>query len=585
MAGNVDNETRTFGSTLLKLVHPGKSVAGSLGLVLIIYILTLVITGTQGFWVADDSLKFIQLNAMIKSGYADFSLPWPGAMIDTGFSYNPIPKPFSIVVNHKLYPIFSPVFALVSTLPYKLFGFPGLYILPLIASFVMLIGVSRVVKILTPHIAAAHAAILLTGLCTPVWFYSVVFWEHIIAVCMCIWSVFFLLRFILHGRRVDIIRGSILSVLSVYFRDDMYVFCAIFILSLLVYARHRRLQNVLFSALSMLIGIIPLWILQWCTIGSPFGYHLGAHLSATSGVGGFITQRLSVIYSMIFASHPSRLLSYILTAPFILSLIIFPRLKDKYGNIGTTIAILCAAVAGFVYLINLSAARSPIAFILSSSNSLLVTAPIIILAFFSPKKDLGGQNIFIGRQLLIIAIGYVLLYCLVAPQLGSSGIHWGNRFLLLFYPLMVVLGTTDTINRIKQSNARKACIYAAALIILILISFISQLKSIDLLRWKKDFSRRINQLVVSQLPDAPLITPYPWVPSDLYRGFDKKMIFLVGSQRHMYELLKMLSVKGYDRYIFIDSKGRSPGILAEINDVKLNFYDVKFTGYTIPIIN
>ena len=178
----------------------------SVALVALVYTITLAALEREGLWAIDNANKLLQLQAILHSGGEDYSLPWPGLTLDPSITYNPIPYLFSHVEEGKLYSVFSPVFALVSAVPYVMLGRPGLYVLPLVASLIMLFGVARLADRMgfgtrSPSPAANHVAVLLAGLCTPIWFYSVVFWEHTIAACLCVWSICYIVEYGARGAR------------------------------------------------------------------------------------------------------------------------------------------------------------------------------------------------------------------------------------------------------------------------------------------------------------------------------------------------------------------------------------------------
>ena len=80
-----------------------------------------------GFWINDNGLKFVQLQAIEASGYRDYSIPWPGQSIDPEFRLNPLQAPFGWNHEGRLYASYPPTFALLASLPHRVLGAPGLY--------------------------------------------------------------------------------------------------------------------------------------------------------------------------------------------------------------------------------------------------------------------------------------------------------------------------------------------------------------------------------------------------------------------------------------------------------------------------
>ena len=236
--------------------HPGKSVLCSLLAVSVCYVAALCVLEKRGFWITDNANKFLQVQALANSRYTDFSIPWPGQIVDPDFIYNPLPYYFTRVESGKLYSVFSPVFALISALFFTHVGHWGLYLLPALSSLAMLAGLAQVARLVTPRIVVAHVAVLTAGLCTPVFFYSLVFWEHTPAICLGIWSVRYLLQFLADSAPKHLCLGMAAAGLSVYFRDEFYLLCLVLALCTAFYASAGRLKILVSSAL-ILFGCPP----------------------------------------------------------------------------------------------------------------------------------------------------------------------------------------------------------------------------------------------------------------------------------------------------------------------------------------
>ena len=87
-----------------------ESALGPLLLIAVVYLATLATTGHGGFWITDNASKFLQLQAIVGSGYSDYSIPWGGAVLDPELRFNPLPAPFTHVVQGRLYSQYPPFF-------------------------------------------------------------------------------------------------------------------------------------------------------------------------------------------------------------------------------------------------------------------------------------------------------------------------------------------------------------------------------------------------------------------------------------------------------------------------------------------
>lgn len=543
-------------------------------LVAVVYLIGLAILQKQGFWNVDNANKFLQLRAIVDSGYKDYSIPWPGAKIDPDFEYNPVPYPFSVVKNHRLFSVYSPIFALVSSFFFRTCGFWGLYLLPLLFSVLLLCGIVRILRTLESGPSSTVYAVLIAGLCTPLWFYSLVFWEHIIAVCFCVWGISFLLEFLKSGRRKQLTLGVLAAALSIYFRDELYLFCVVLAVAVLAANPRDRLKNGLWMVLVMVVALIPLWFIQWKTIGHPLGFHIGSHLFSASSIGEHIADRPRVLYNLFVVSSQSMWISFAIALPFILTFLINPKWLDRFLDVVVPLYCLVALGSSVLVFGPYLLSDSPIVHLLHS-NSLFATSPILILAFMRHSQhETPGIESFLKRWLWLVALVYALVYGLTAPLLGSTGIHWGNRFLLLLYPLFAILCAANlagwhTVRR-RRIDWRRAVVTLT-----VLVSLAAQVYSISLLSRKKAFSYRLNR-EVQKSEEGIIVTNLWWVPQELHSVFFDWPIFLVRSSEQYQRLKNRLVGLGHDRFLWITPPSESipRSSATEVDDGGLNFYDV-----------
>ena len=554
-----------------RLTRLGRGTAAPIAAVGLAYLLTLLCFERDGMWTTDNAAKFLQVRALLQSGFASFAIPWPGRSIDPEFVYNPLPFHFSSVRGGELYSVFSPAFAMVSAVPYALLGYWGLYLLPFASALLMLRAVAELCALAGGGAGARRAAVLVAGLATPVWFYGVAFWEHCVAACLCLWALLFFARFVDSGASRDLVRGAVLVSLAVYLRDDLYLLCALLALSAAAARRANRLSTALRCGGAMAVCLAPLWIWQWQVMGSPLGQHLSTHLFSSAGITGHLLDRPKVFYNLLAAASPAPIVSIFLSAPFLYAWLRRPRFDDAGFGAALPLFAAAATVSALISYGGYLLFDSTLAYLLASSNSLFAAAPLVILAFPRCGEE-GGTRRWLGR----LAAAYALLYAAAAPDLGSSGLHWGNRFLLILYPVWSLLAAVNVEQwRRREGGGRRSWRYWS-LAAVVAVSVGAQLFSVELLRRKKEFSHRLNDFVAAS-PEQVVLTSERWAGHELHRVFFDKPVFYVEYPHAMDALRQKLRQAGYDSFLFLTRRqrvaARQPGV--EIGDGGLNWYGMK----------
>src|SRR5262245_2009351 len=410
--------------------------AASVLLVALVLLVTLTLLEKRAFWVIDNANKFLQMEAILASGYRDYSIPWPGRELDPEYRWNPLPHPFGVVEDGRLFSFYPPAFAVLSSLPYRLLGMPGLYLLPRVAGVPLAAGVARATRRLGAHARGQAVAGLLAGRCTPVWFYSVVFWEHVPAACLALWGTEGVLRFLRDGARRDLVRGCALAGLAVSLRDELYLFCVVLVAVATIQGAGARLRTAATALLALCAALLPLWIFQALALGHPLGFHLATQFAPD--LATHLRERAATLHLLWFASAPDRWASLLAMGPFALALVLAPRLGERAAAWFPAALAGLAALACGLSLAGYAAAESPIRW-MNASNGLLATVPALAFAGFrfADPRDAPVDLRLLGA-LRSVALGYAGLYALAAPLAASGGVHWGNRLLLVLYPLLAL---------------------------------------------------------------------------------------------------------------------------------------------------
>lgn len=168
--------------------------------VLAVYSYCLYELPTHTFWSPDEGGKLLQTEALRWDGGIVYALPYAGERVDPqlhfypeswrgddGTFIYPMRRTNGEIAFH--WPIW---FSLVVKLPVALFGSIGGFLVALLAGWSTAMLSGLVAGEIDRRLAAP--AILTVGLATPVWFYSLCFWEHTLVAALSMLALLILMR-------------------------------------------------------------------------------------------------------------------------------------------------------------------------------------------------------------------------------------------------------------------------------------------------------------------------------------------------------------------------------------------------------
>jgi hypothetical protein len=386
-----------------------------------------------------------------------------------------------------------------------------------------------------------------------------------------VWAVDLYLRFAGERSYSRLFAGAVAAAGAVYFRNEAVLFCAVLAGFVCVGSRGERLKATAASIATMVASLVPLLIFHWRALGDPLGYHVSSNLG---NLAGYLPTRPTVAYNLFLAAHEEVAVSVAITAPFVVALLWNPRLDSGLFRRALVACALIAAGAAAIFLAGFYYASSPITHLLRA-NSLFPAAPIALLALIRCKGAGGGET---ATRLWAVVIAFAGVYALAAPEISSGGIHWGNRFLLVLYPLLAVLASRN-ISLWFSAAPRGGRRGAAFIGVTILLSLMAQIYSVRLLDRRKDFSARVNRELAGR-PEAVVVANTWWIPHELFSGFDGKQMFLVHKPEQLRTLKRELHQAGYDDFVLVTraSDPRPPGDdpAVELHDNNLDFFSLAF---------
>jgi hypothetical protein len=520
-----------------------------------VYLITHWLLPADGFWINDNGCKFIQLQGLIRTDYQRFDVPWSGRELDPELTFNPLAEPFGHVVNGRLYAQYTPIFACLSSFPYRWLGNQGLFLLPMLGGVLTIAAAWRLAQRLSRSRAAPPLSAIVVGLATPVWFYSHTFWEITSAVCLTTWSVVLVLDY-LNRRNVKRLLGAALCCSgAVYFRDELYALAAILTALVFFYGGRSWRRGILFVAV-ITVALVPLWLFQWRFLDRPLGHHFSAYSPIAAGWMAHVAERWKVFRNLFINSHESLWLSLVLSAPYIALFVTGFRFRERVLRWLVPLGAGLAAIGALIILEGHQSAERPAWWLLSSS-SLFAVSPILILACVRAKRDEGDagegpqyqQNARNRTVVWLTALLYAAAYAMFAPERNTWGIHWGCRFLMPVYPLLGVLASV-TLAEWWGTSPDRRFFRKTLLTGVVGLSVLMQIYSVCLLYQRKLFSADLNRVVASQ--PEPVIVAQGWfVPQELSHTFYDKPAFMIRSTQQIEPLLAMLRRAGYERALFV----------------------------------
>jgi hypothetical protein len=335
----------------------------------------------------------------------------------------PFSEPFVYFLANKHYITFPFTFPLVTAPFYALFGYRGLYLVPLLATWAIwtiFYYLGRELKFQAIDIGLGLICLIFASNLT---LYSAMYWEHTLAVALAFAGTAILLTKPL--KISSFIASGFLIGLSIWFRPEFFVFAALTSGIVLVLSLEK---------------VRDIWQIYWShTLRNSFVF-IGS-LSITVGLFFLCNQ---LIYTHFLGIHAIQIVEQTTLAQ---------RLKD--------------AVTNFQQMTQAFLDFFPITYV---GLVLLFLTPILNWLFSrSVKIKIFLQQLSIYLFALIFTIGVSLLVPIGTAGLIAGGKQWGPRFLLILIPLvcLTVVFQLNELNDSKNKIVKYTMASALALVLII----------------------------------------------------------------------------------------------------------------------
>lgn len=506
-------------------------------LVLIGLVYGIIVFGYLGplnaFWSTDQGVKLLQTQGLILTRFQSQALPYPGASLDPAGAFLPFRGQY-LLRDGQAFAMFSPVFSAMSAIPLFAFGYPGLYLVPLLAACGALAALAALGRLVLPP-RWNIAQVVLVAFCSPVFFYAVTFWEHTVALALVMAALALSGYAVLRERLILFGVAGLCGGMAVWFRNETVLALPALALAIWLAAERSRLRALAFLGIGGTVALVPFLLFNNTVYGSPLGAHVlvvGANerLSPLEWASLLLVPGTSVLI-------PLTLLALALIGVFSLR---FERLRSsEYWHIGFCLLAL-------ILLLQIAPPSHEAGY-----TSLLTACPLVLLCLLpAGTRPVLRALPAIIRLLAIFGLGFLLLCW--AVRLPDGGNQHGPRMLLPGFVPLVLVGVWRARGWLAEHQAPR--VFIASLLTLVLIGYASATAQIAGLRELRAAMAADYQIISSaaQSKQRVIITdtwPAPALIAPLM--YDNRMIFLVGSAPDLDKLLQNLHNQHIGQFYYV----------------------------------
>ncbi|MCB0163632.1 MAG: hypothetical protein KDI79_05355 [Anaerolineae bacterium] len=525
----------------------------------LLYTIVFITLPKSVFWSPDEGAKFIQLHVSCGAENQLQPTPYHGRQLDPTYAFFPkapyapyYPQPLD---NGQIYCHWPIWFPLISTLPFKLLGITGLYLIPLVSGLLTVLLAGILAHQLMP--GTEELAILIVGLATSIFFYSLLFWEYTLVVLLglvALWQATKLNQRQHWWRRFLLV--SLTLVMAVAIRIEMMVYALVLFLAgsyLLMRPATPQFRRNLGLMITIAITIVA--IVAWLYMSK---------LTILLEPNGLMPARYGQMAGDVWTSM--RDYQFWLDSPVYLKAL-WMNSADEWGpTIPETLT--------WIGLLVLLSGSVPIFFSYKMGNGLVIGAATIVggislyvIRFAPPFRFV--HSIFLPAPflfLLFLAIPYArasrrfevtfvvsttVLYLMAGSMAavlragaGSTigGAEWGARYTLIIYPLggiCAVIGLYDFYQNIRSHWHKR--LVAGIATVLIFIGVIYQVGGVKELQTSKQTLSVYADTIAAI--DTPVVTDIWWLPSSLATRFMAQEMYMLSHKKDLYTWLDLAATQ------------------------------------------
>ncbi|NIT35135.1 MAG: hypothetical protein GTN49_01325 [candidate division Zixibacteria bacterium] len=481
----------------------------------------LAVLPPDAFFSSDEGVKFIQLRSLAENGFRSARIRWPGDELGLERRYAVVERFFELR-GGELYSPHPLLFALASAPGWLAFGFRGLYVLPLlagVATVLLTIILGRAFGARRPWLAGAVVAFA-----SPIFFYSLCYWEHTPAVALWLGGFVLLLR----KSTARLAFAGALWGLGAALRPEFYWLAAWTVAALFIFHKGERLRTAAWPAAAFLSTAAAFELLTRMAWGQPAFMRVGANLGygVPRGPAAFIYalgHSLVAFVPWYLAVGTAAVIGFIL-------------LGIKWRG-GTYAAAACAVALTLLSWRFFRGYATPLAATFPAAFGL------VFLALPEVRRSFRGTAA-LEKSFYVAAAAFAATLFVVIPD--TSGYAWGPRFLLFVVPAAAVALAKAA----EGGGGRGWSLGAAFVISFVALSVATQLFGLARLAGTKAARHDLTADLASLVP-APVLTNKWYLPAYAAPLYFRQPFVLVTEERRLPAVGEKLAARGVGRAYFL----------------------------------
>ncbi len=368
------------------------------------------------------------MESTIASGDALAPILYPSRVYDQNAEF--VPLYYRVSEGDQFYTWWSPFLPLLSIPFYQLFGYLGLYVLPALCGALSAFFAGKTTHLLSRSNPAAWAVFAAVGIATPMAFYSQMFWEHTPSVLALLTALYAILKADQSGKARWAVLAGVCGSLSAAFRPESILILFGFGLVWLI----KDWRKALWFGGAFVAACLPWMAFNLIQSGNAlypsmdqFAGRPSMDQISRGGVRQFITYvffNAPVKYGAAI-SKPNLLIA----GAGVLVSVVAPFIRRLRGLV----------VAGYLAVAwtALQLLVEPIGY--RAIHGFILIAPLVLLGVWLfadfPRLRRSLFPWLVIGAILVMGAAYIL-----KSWEAAGGLQWGPRYLLSFYPLLLIAG-------------------------------------------------------------------------------------------------------------------------------------------------